>query len=146
MKVSRLRSPNDLVGGIVHFGRMLDKIRLHAAGQLPVDYHANLGKGFDGRCCQLLKVKYEDVVARVKLDGSDEDVLQWCYTNGAKPGDRDVENFNDLLRKRGWNDAVSARLAQRKKEGGFADRSDIQTFFDLIDADEGRPVCRPFGG
>ena len=30
-----LRSPYDTVGGIVQFGRMLDKIRLHAAGKLP---------------------------------------------------------------------------------------------------------------
>src|SRR3954462_15604043 len=30
-----LRSPSEQVGGLVHFGRMLDKIRLAAAGKLP---------------------------------------------------------------------------------------------------------------
>jgi hypothetical protein len=29
-----LRSPPEKVGGLVHFGRMLDKIRLHARGEL----------------------------------------------------------------------------------------------------------------
>jgi len=41
------RSPSEKVGGLFYFGRMLDKIRLHAKGELPLDYHANLGKGFD---------------------------------------------------------------------------------------------------
>ena len=38
-----LRSPYAKIGRLVYFGRMLDKIRLHAAGQLPPDYVANLG-------------------------------------------------------------------------------------------------------
>ncbi len=41
MKVPGLRSSDQKVGGIVFFGRMLDKIRLHAVGQLPPGY--NLG-------------------------------------------------------------------------------------------------------
>ena len=40
-----LRSPSEKVGGLFYFRRMLDKIRLHAKGELPSDYHANLGKG-----------------------------------------------------------------------------------------------------
>ena len=44
------------------------------------------------------------------------------------------------MRKRGWNDAASERLAQRKAESGFASRNEIQTFFDYIDADEERPL------
>ena len=41
MQVPGLRSSYDKVGGIVYFGRMLDKIRLNAADKLPKDY--NLG-------------------------------------------------------------------------------------------------------
>ena len=41
------RSPNEKVGGLVYFGRMLDKARLKAAGDLPPDLHQNLGTGFD---------------------------------------------------------------------------------------------------
>jgi gluconokinase len=55
--VSGLRSPYDKVGRLVYFGRMLDKIRLNAAGKLPPDYLANLGDQkpglFDARCCRL---------------------------------------------------------------------------------------------
>jgi hypothetical protein len=50
------RSAYDLTGGIVYFGRMLDKIRLHAADRLREDFHANLGVSFDGRCSRFLGV------------------------------------------------------------------------------------------
>ena len=38
MKVSGSRSSFEKVGGIVYFGRMLDKIRLHSAGRLPAGW------------------------------------------------------------------------------------------------------------
>ena len=144
MKVHGLRSPHEMVGGIVHFGRMLDKIRLHIQNKLPADYLKNLGGGFDGRCCSLLGVKYEDVVARVKLGGEDENVLEWCFTSGRKPSPEEIEIWNHYLRKRGWRDDASARLAERKKEYGIADRDEIQTFFDIIDVDEGHEVRTKF--
>jgi len=144
MNIPGLRSPHELVGGIVHFGRMLDKIKLHAQGRLSADYIKNLGTGFDGRVCSLLGVKYEDVITRVKLGGEDQDILEWCFTNGRKPTEEEIDIFNSYLRKRGWRDDASARLAQRKKEYGIADRHDVQTFFDLIDIDEGREVRTQF--
>ena len=140
MKILDLRSPHDRVGGLVLFGRMVDKIRLHQDGKLPADYHANLGKGFDARCCQFLGVKYEEVAARVKLGGDDETIFRWCIENGRKPAPEEIEMFNGYLSRRGWRDDASARLQQRVQEGGFVNRPDIQTFFDLIDADEERPL------
>jgi gluconokinase len=111
---------------------------------LPADYLANLGSGFDGRCCSFLGVKYEDVVARVKLGGEDLDVLQWCFDNGRRPSPEEIDVWNHYLRKRGWRDDASKRLVERKQESGFGDRDDIKTFFDLIDADEGRDVRTQF--
>ena len=142
MNVPNLRGCYEQVGNLYHFARMLDKIRLHAAGKLPADYTANLGGGFDGRICALLGVEYGDVVARLKQGGSDEDVLQWCYTAGRKPTDNEIELTNEFMRKRGWNDAASDRLAERVKELGPQWVGKIHTFFDLIEADEGRsPRC-----
>lgn len=42
------------------------------------------------------------------------------------------------MRKRGWDDEVSDILKLGKEEARMADRSDIQTSFQFIDADEGR--------
>ncbi len=140
MKVPNLRSPHDKIGGLVYFGRMLDKIRLHARGALPGDFVANLGEGFDKTCAQFLGVPYADIVAQLKGGASDEDALAWCLARGRKHDEQDITVWNEFMRKRGWNDAASERLKQRKAESGFSGRDEIQTFFDYIDADEERPL------
>ena len=117
---------------------MLDKIRLHAKSELPSGYHANLGKGFDEKCVTFLRVDYDELVARVKQGGTDEEILEWCFTVGHQPTENEVYVWNEFMRKRGWNDEVSKILERRKSEAGMSDRSDIQTSFQFIDADEGR--------
>ena len=133
-----LRSPSEKVGGLFYFGRMLDKIRLHAAGTLPAEYQENLGDGFDGSCCQFLYLDYPSLVARVKQGGSDEELAEWAFQQGRRPTDREAMVWNEFMRKRGWNDEVSEVVECRKTEAGMTDRSDIQTSFQFIDADEGR--------
>jgi gluconokinase len=143
MKVPNLRSPYDQVGGFYHLGRMLDKIRLHAAGQLPADYHANLGGGFDAVVCRALGINYDALVARVNQGGTDDEILAWCHQQGHRLSDPETAILNDYLRKRGWNDGASERLAERVKALGPQWLRKIHTFFDLIEADEGRPPrCR----
>jgi Domain of unknown function (DUF5069) len=138
MKDPGLRSPSAKVGGIVHFGRMLDKIRAHARGELPTDYQPNLGKGFDSRCINLLGADYNGLVERVKQGGTDEEILQWCFNAGRKPPEEEIHVWNEFMRKFGWNDQGSEILKRRKKEAGMSDRADIETMFGFIDADEGR--------
>ena len=138
MKIPNLRSPREQVCGLVYFGRMLDKIRLHAAGGLPADYLPNLGIGFDERCLRFLHIEYADLVARVQAGGTDQELLAWCFEHGRKPSNEEVMVWNDFMSKRGWRDEASARLQQRLPEYGLAGRGDIATFFDVIDADEGR--------
>ena len=133
-----LRSPSEKVDGLFYFGRMLDKIRSHAKGELPPDYHPNLGKGFDEKCVTFLRIKYDQLVERVKQGGRDEAILRWCFKIGRRPSEDEVYVWNEFMRKRGWNDEVSETLKRRKQEAGMADRSDIQTAFQFIDADEGR--------
>lgn len=133
-----LRSPSEKVGGLFHFGRMLDKIRVHAKEELPSDYHANLGKGFDEKCVKFLQMDYGQLVERVKKGGTDEEILQWCFENGRKPSEDDVYVWNEFMRKRGWNDEASDMVTRRKAEAGMSNRADIETSFQFIDADEGR--------
>jgi gluconokinase len=132
------RSPHAKVNGLVYFGRMLDKIRLHARGALPQDYIPNLGKEYDLRCVRLLGVEYAALCERTLQGGTDEEVFEWCCQSGRRPGEEELEVWNEFMRKRGWNDAASGRLQERLAQGGFQDRTDIQTIFDYIDLDEGR--------
>ncbi len=135
------RSPADKVEDLVYFGRMLDKIRAHARGELPEDYVPNLGKGFDGRCVRFLGIEYEDLVARVQQGGTDEQILDWAYGAGRKPSEEEIEIWNAFMRKSGWKDDVTATVERRKKESGLTNRDDIETMFNFIDADEGRELA-----
>ncbi len=138
MKDFGVRSPAEKIGGLFYFGRMLDKIRVHAQGKLPEEYQSNLGKGFDRECIEFLKVDYGTLAERVNEGGSDEEILAWCLERGRKPTEREIYIWNEFMRKRGWNDEISETLTRRKKEGGLAERADIETMFQFIDADEGR--------
>ncbi|MDD5350390.1 MAG: DUF5069 domain-containing protein [Chthoniobacteraceae bacterium] len=138
MNIPNLRSPYEKVGGLYHFGRMLDKIRLHAEGKLPEDYVPNLGIGFDGQCIRFLRVHYADVVERVKAGGTDEEVFAWCCLHGHQPTEWETTVWNAFMGKRGWNDEASARLRERVAAyPAFAGKK-IETFFDLIEAEEDR--------
>jgi len=132
------KSPQDKTGGIVYFGRMVEKIRLMESGELHPDLHANLGKGFDERCVKFLGVSYDALRERVLAGLDDAAALDWCFAGGKHPSDDDIEIWNDFMRKRGWNDDVTEILLRRKKESGFEARDGIQTMFQYIDADEGR--------
>jgi gluconokinase len=137
-----LRSPFELVNGLVYFGRMLDKIRLAAAGKLPEGWQAARGttmKGsFDWRCCQFLKVDYAVLEAEtLKGDKTDAEMLAWAFRHGRQPGDQEIEVWNAFMSKRGWRDAGTQRLNERLAEIGLPPGT-VQTMFEFIDLDEGR--------
>ncbi|MFD2256923.1 DUF5069 domain-containing protein [Luteolibacter algae] len=136
-----LRSPYDQVGGIVYFGRMLDKIRLNAEGKLPEEWASMLGTahtgGFDGRCCSFLHISYEEIVSETLKGGTDEELLTWAFENGRKPTAEEIEIWNAFMSKRGWKDAASGRLKERLKEIGL-EPDTVDTMFDFLDLDEGQ--------
>ncbi len=134
MKIKGLRHSGEQVGGLVFFGRMLDKIRLHEQGKLPPDYKR--GTGTDSRICRFLNVSYSSVVEKVLGGGSDEEILEWCFATGRRPNDEEIQTINGFLMKRGWRDNQTEELEQMKRAAGFLNRPDIQTFFDFHKADE----------
>src|SRR6476620_10861912 len=91
------RSAYDRTGSIVYFARMLNKIRLHAAGTLRLDFHANLGSGFDGRCCRFLEIDYAALWERVLAGGADEEILAWCFSRGKRPTEEQVLVWNKFM-------------------------------------------------
>jgi hypothetical protein len=137
MKTAPLSAYQETLG-MIYFARMLDKIRRHAAGTLREDFCDNLGTGFDGRCVNLLRVKYEDLAARVLQGGSDEEILKWCFETGRELNEGDIFIWNNYLKKVGWKDAVSAILARRKQESGLEGRDEIETMLEYFEYDEGR--------
>jgi Domain of unknown function (DUF5069) len=126
--------------GLIYFARMLDKIRLHAAGRLAEEYFVGVEDPtfFDARCTRFLGVDYDELVKRTLQGGSDEEILEWCFEQGRRPSEEEIFIWNAFLSKRGWRDEASADLEAAKKRSGFGNRDDIQTWMDLHDAEEGR--------
>lgn len=126
------------VGGLYFFPRTLDKIRKHARGELHPDHHEFLGKGFDGRLCHFLGINYEDLKSRTLAGGSDEEIFAWTQTKGRKLVEADLLIWNGFAAKRGWRDEATPGLEKNKADSGLAHRTDLLTFFDYYEVDEGR--------
>jgi hypothetical protein len=139
-RVEGLRSPYDkTLGGVHHLGRMLDKIRLMQAGQLPEHFHRNYGLsiGLDGQLCGFLNVKFDDVVAKVQAGAADADVAEWIFSTGLRPNRMQIHVWNEHSRKIGWNDRVSAYTAKVRQEPGW-EHITAGTSFDMIEQSEER--------
>ena len=134
-------SAYEKTGGMLYFARMLDKIRRHARGELRADFHANLGKGADGWCTDFLRVDYEKLKEKVLTGGTNEEILEWCQTQGRRLNDIDLLVWNQFMSKVGWNDFASGRLASMKAESSLAHRDDIPTMMQYFDVDEGRKAA-----
>ena len=117
--VPGLRSPHARVGRLVVFGRMLDKIRLEARGELPGDYRSNLGDGqpsfFDGRCCRFLGLPYPSLRLRTLQGGCDEEILSWAHAAGAARSDEDCLIWNRYMSKIGWRDDRSETVREQDR-------------------------------
>ena len=142
--VPGLRSPYEAVRGFVYFPRLIDKLRLHAKGQLHADFINNLGKAFDDRCCQYLDIKYHELSSWVlgQPDVTDEQALAWAEAKGRKLSTNEIEIWNGFMTKRGWRDEANAVLLRRLKENGLSADAGVDTMFDYIEVDEGRPARR----
>jgi Domain of unknown function (DUF5069) len=136
-----LRSPFDQVKGIVHFGRMVDKIRLAAVGKLPAAWQSSRGvsakASFDSRCCKFLHIDYAALEIETLKGGSDESLLEWSFAHGRQPSEDEIEVWNGYMTKLGWRDARTQRLNERLAEIGLPPGT-VLTMFEFIDLDEGR--------
>jgi len=132
--------PKEMTRGMMYFPRMLDKIRLHARGELHEDYLENFGaaRTLDSACCNFLRVHHRDLCERVKQGGTNEEILEWCFEKGRRLNQGDLVVWNAFVSKSGWRDFATPNLEEAKRKHGLADRDDILTIPDLIDFDERR--------
>jgi len=139
MKIDGISGCYEKTLGLFYFARMCSKIRLHAAGKLPNDYFAMLGHGFDGRTCRYLQVSYDEVKTQVLAGRSNEDVLEWCLSNGHRLTAEEILIYNSFMSKRGWrDDETDEFIPGLIKEYGLADGTHAITDFDVIEMDEER--------
>lgn len=138
-KMIHPRSPREVMDGWVYLPRFVDKVRLHLAGKLHPEYQENFTQGFDGAWLKAAGLTAEEFISVVKSSTTDGEVCDWVRKN-VKKSDAEKAALNGFILNRGRDgDAgVAARLRMRKEQAGLAERNDIQTFVDFIDADESR--------
>jgi len=133
------RSPRETMCGWMHLPRFIDKIRLHLAGKLHSDYQPNFCKGFDGLWLETAGVDAQTIIDVVRNSSTDGEVCDWVRTHVSKPEAVKVAHRERMLSTPKKEDPEGqARLKMRKEQAGLAQRDDIQTFVDFIDADEKR--------
>jgi len=134
------KSAYDKLGGIVWIPRMLEKIRMNQQKELPKEYLPYLGKGFDGRCTEFLGIDYDALVDRTIQGGTDDEILEWIFEKGRKPSKVEILEWNEFLSKQGagTSDQEAADFQAYKARYGLGHRSDILSYFDFYEVDEGR--------
>lgn len=133
------RSPRETMAGWMYLPRYVDKIRLHLAGQLHLDYQPNFGKGFDEMWLEAAGVSHALMVVVVKNSLTDGQVCDWVRQNVRKTAAEKIAHRDAvLICPLPTDTAAVARLQMRKEQGGLTHRDDVKTFVNLIDADEKR--------
>jgi hypothetical protein len=133
------RSGRETMAGWTYLPRYVDKIRLHLAGKLHLDYHDNLGKGFDSAWLKAAEVTHEQMVEAVKNSIIDGQVCDWVRLNVKVPDSAKESHREHVLNHpRASDEGAVARLQMRKEQGGLGHRKELTTFIDYIDADEKR--------
>jgi hypothetical protein len=121
---------------MLHLPRFIAKIRKHLKGELPKSYQRNFCKGFDRFLCLHLGVDPEQVIQCVRESHTDEELTTRLLN--LFPTDLRVHVWNRELVQKGMSEMGKEALDDAKRKMGAQHRTDIISFADMIDFDEGR--------
>ena len=132
------RSSHELMGGYVHLSRMIDKARARETGvNGAYIYPCPLDKAL----LAFLEVSEQDF-AYASKSRSDELILEWLAIHGRPRSRKQIEQWNALILERGPDDDAQWAYFRKIRDQADPSRTDIVTWIDLLDLEEGRPVPR----
>lgn len=123
--------------GLLHLPRFIAKIRKHLKGELPASYQRNFCRGFDRFLCLHLGIDPEALIDCVRESGEDPAELERRLLE-LFPEDVGAARWNRELVQKGMSEMGREALQQAKEKMGAGDRTDLISFADMIDFDEGR--------
>ena len=142
LTVEKPRSPKDKMLGLVSLKRVIDKARAHNEDKLG-DYDYDCPH--DKPLFEFLGTNGDEFARKVKELGTDEAIGDWVSREFlSKKSPQEIERFNDD--RMHWHaepGSHSHEFFQNLREQVAPGRSDIATWFDVLDLDEGRPVPHP---
>jgi hypothetical protein len=126
----------DPVFGLMHLPRFLAKIRRYIDGTLPASYQGNFTRGFDGLLCLHLGVEPGEIIEMVRNSQNEADV--YAHIRNRLNQEVRASEWNRQFVQMGLSGESKTRLEEIKKQLGLEHRSDLLSFADLIEFDEGR--------
>ncbi len=122
--------------GLLHLPRFIAKIKKHLKGELPASYQRNYKRGFDRYLCLHLGVE-PNAVEKIVADSHDDAEIDRRLLE-LFPDDLNLPKWNRQLCQIGMSEAGREKLAEIRMDMGISDRTDLLSFADMIDFDEGR--------
>jgi len=130
------RSPKEQLGGYAHVARIIDKARAHNAGVLG-EYIYNCP--MDQSWFQLTGIA-ADVFAEAVKTRDDRQMAEWIQQKATPHSQQEIEVWNRTLLSRTPSSPESQKHFLSTRQKLAPERTDITTWPDLIDLEEGRPV------
>lgn len=129
------RSPYEKVDGYMMLGRTIDKAHATLQGLLgEYMYDCPLDKRLFG----FLGISAHQLLELVENSENDEDVVDLLKTIQVERNTEEIKQFNDQILESGPNDDESQVYFERLRQKHAPDRPDISSWFDIIEAEEGR--------
>jgi len=132
------RSGRELLGGYVHLARMIDKGRAREYGMNGAYiYPCPLDKAL----LSFLEISEQDFAYAAK-SRTDDLILEWLGVHGRPRSKKQIEIWNKQLLERGPDDDAKWAYFRKTRDAIDPARTDIVTWIDLLDLEEGRHVPR----
>ncbi|MDT7041160.1 DUF5069 domain-containing protein [Candidatus Nitronereus thalassa] len=130
------RSVRNKLGEFVHLARMIDKCRAKQDGQLGEYLYPC---PMDQKFLDFVGIT-RDAFFNAVGSRTDEEVLHWVHMNAKSHTPQEIEAWNTALLTRGPNTDEKAEYFLKTRDSIDPTRTDITTWADLLDLDEGREV------
>ncbi len=128
------RSPRVRLGGFVILPRLLDKCRA-TLNKANGDYHYDCP--LDQRFLTYMGVDSEALKAEVKKGSGDGEVLEWIHAHAQNPrSELEIKLWSDFQEKRAPATVEEREFFTKIHKSAAPHRSDIVTWFDLLDVDD----------
>jgi hypothetical protein len=128
------RSPRARLGGYVLLARLIDKGRATVAGTNG-DYNYNCP--LDQRFFEFVAADAETFKQQIAAGKGDMELLDWIQANSSKKRNFDeIQTWSTSEERRSPTDPESKQTFERIRNGAAAPRTDVQTWFELLDLDD----------
>ena len=133
------RSMRVTLGGYVHLARMIDKCRAVLAG---TEGEYIYPCPMDDRLMEFAGIQSEQFTAAVQENEHDEAVIRW-FRRVAKPHSQaQLDEWNRMMLSRGPSTPEKQASFNRYRDAVDPSRTDLTSWADLQDLEEGRAVPR----